>query len=151
MLKSKRYSLHDGLGYKLTLAARVNNQRFEARLAKLGLSRQMWCILIAVGEQGLSFPSDIAAYIGINRTAASRSLRHMEELGLLQRRSGTKDKRTTEVELTAKGTSARDASLPLAFETQAEQRQNLSPQEHQVLLELLDKFLGDAVPSVSGI
>ncbi len=151
MRNSEHYSLHDGLGYKLTLAARVNNQRFEAKLAGLEISRQMWCVLVAVGEQSLTLPSEIAAYVGINRTAASRSLRQMEQTGLLQRTSGTEDKRTTQVELTAAGKQTLQASLPLAFETQAEQREKLSPREHQKLLELLDKFLGGVVPSVPGI
>jgi hypothetical protein len=63
------YDLHTGIGYQLTIAARTNNSQFEKNLSKLGLTRQMWCVLIAVGEQRIITPSAIADYIGIIRPA----------------------------------------------------------------------------------
>ena len=72
------YRLHDSLGYRLTYAARLNERRFEAGLADLGLTRLMWCVLCALDFEGLSRPSDIAAFIGVDRTAISRCLRQME-------------------------------------------------------------------------
>ena len=88
MGKRKPYDLHDGPGYKLALAARVNDQFMDVSLAEMGLTRQMWCVLIAVGEQAINQPSDIANYIGIKRSALSRTLREMDNKGLLARSNG---------------------------------------------------------------
>lgn len=151
MTDSSGYCLHSGLGYRLTLAARINSQRFESKIADLGITRQMWCLLVAVGEQNITLPSAIAQYIGINRTAASRTLRQMEERGHLQRSAGTGDKRTTRVEISAEGRTVLDAALPMAFEAQDELRNQLTEAEHDQLSTLLDKLLSNAAPEVSGI
>jgi len=69
--ENKRYDLHGSLGYQATVTARSFERRLEERLRKLGLSRLGWCILLAVGEEKLASPSDIAGFIGIDRTATS--------------------------------------------------------------------------------
>ena len=71
------YDLHQRLGYKLALAAQVNNQTMITLLADIGLTRQSWCVLVAVEAQGISQPSAIADYVGIKRAAVSRSLKDM--------------------------------------------------------------------------
>ncbi|MEM1302763.1 MAG: MarR family transcriptional regulator, partial [Pseudomonadota bacterium] len=80
-----RYRLHDSLGYNLSLAARLQERRLDDGLRSLALTRTNWCILLAVGVEGLSGPSDIAAFVGIDRTATSRALRQMEQAGLIER------------------------------------------------------------------
>ena len=110
----KPYRLHDSLGYKLSLAARLQERRLDEALKTLGLTRTTWCILLAVGVEGHAQPSDIAAFIGIDRTATSRALRHMEAKGLLTRRSGTDDRRTTRVVLTEAGCACIERGAPFA-------------------------------------
>ena len=89
------YRLHASLGYNLSLAARLQERRLDDALKTLGLSRTTWCVLLAVGVEALTQPSEIATFIGIDRTATSRALRMMEADGLLTRESGRADKRTT--------------------------------------------------------
>lgn len=148
---SEPFDLHDGLGYRLTIAARSNNSAFDTDLSELGLTRQMWCVLVAVGEQGISTPSGIAEYIGIIRTAVSRTLKHMERNGLLRRVSGTSDKRTTTVELTPNGEDRLARSLPLAQRQRAHLEQCLSPEEQSTLRDLLRKLTATATSTASGV
>lgn len=96
------YRLQHSLGYHLSIAARLQERRLDEGLKPLGLTRTTWCILLAVGNEGLSQPSDIAAFIGIDRTATSRALKSMEEDGLITRASGEADKRTRLIGLTRK-------------------------------------------------
>ncbi len=145
------YNLHEGLGYRLTLAARMNQQKFDIRLSEIGITRQMWCVLIAVGEQGITLPTEIAAYIGINRTSASRSLRQMAQKGLVARGNGTKDKRNGPITLTDDGQRALAASLPMSAKVQDEMGQRLSAPEQAQLFELLGKLLPRDGAPVSGI
>lgn len=116
MKKEPPYRLHQSLGYHLSLAARLQERRLDEQLKTLGLTRTTWCILLAVGNEGLCQPSDIADFVGIDRTATSRALRHMEDDGLLARSSGTEDRRTRRVELTTKGCNAISTATPFARE-----------------------------------
>ena len=72
------YRLHNSLGYRLSRVARIQERRLDLGLRRIGLTRTTWCVLLAVGNEGLSQPSDIAEFIGIDRTATSRALRQME-------------------------------------------------------------------------
>ena len=100
-----KYRLHQSLGYHLSLAARLQERRLDDGLRDLGLTRTTWCILLAVSNEDLTQPSDIATFIGIDRTATSRALRSMEADGFISRHSGQGDRRTTRVELTPRGKS----------------------------------------------
>lgn len=110
------YRLHDSLGYHLSLAARLQERRLDEMLRTVGLNRTTWCILLAVANEGLAQPSDIAGFVGIDRTATSRALRGMEADGLLARHSGREDKRTRRIVLTDKGRQAVADATPFARE-----------------------------------
>ncbi len=136
------YRLHQSLGYHLSIAARLQERRLDEQLRTLGLTRTTWCILLAVGNEGLSQPSDIAEFVGIDRTATSRALRHMEDDGLLARSSGTEDKRTRRVELTEKGCTAIRDATPFARENAAIMAGQLDAGEEEDLKRLLTKLRG---------
>jgi MarR family transcriptional regulator for hemolysin len=100
--------LHTSLGYQLSLASRLQERRMDEGLRGIGLTRTTWCVLLAVGNEALTQPSEIAAFVGIDRTATSRALRQMEEAGLIDRsvgcqEDGVGDKRTRTVALTDLG------------------------------------------------
>lgn len=139
-IPERRYALHDSLGYQATLAARVFERRLEDGLREAGLTRIGWCILLAVEEEGLTAPSDIAAFIGIGRTVASRALRQMEAEGLITRHNGTRDRRTTEVRATAEGMRRLTAALPAGLENNAHFNAKLTAAEREALLRLLSKL-----------
>lgn len=134
------YRLHASLGYNLSLAARLQERRLDEALKSIGLTRITWCVLLAVGNEGLTRPSEIARFVGIDRTAASRALRGMETDGLIVRREGDGDKRTRRVKLTAKGQTHIDTGTPFAQTNNAVMRAKLTAKEHQRLQELLGKL-----------
>ncbi len=151
MSKIEPYDLHAGPGYRLTLAARKNQQYFERNLAKLGLTRQMWAILISVGTRDITLPGEIAQYIGVNRTSVSRSLRQMEKKKFLRRSGGTDDRRTTNIHLTQAGKQALETSMPMAQAAQDNLRKRLSETEVNQLSDLLDKLLAGDTETISGL
>lgn len=134
------YRLHASLGYHLSVAARQQERRLDDALKTLGLTRTTWCILLAVGNEELSQPSDIAGFVGIDRTATSRALRQMEADGLLARSSGTEDRRTRRVELTDKGREAIQVATPFARANATIMADQLEPGEQEVLIRLLAKL-----------
>ena len=133
------YRLHASLGYNLSLAARLQERRLDDALKTLGLTRTTWCVLLAVGAESLTQPSEIATFIGIDRTATSRALRMMEADGLLTRENGLADKRTTHVRLTALGQKLIEKGTPFAIENNALMRAKLTEEEHGQLMDLLAK------------
>lgn len=147
MTSSNRYRLHHSLGYKLSLAARLQERRLDEGLRGLGLTRISWCILLAVGNEGLSQPSDIARFVGIDRTAASRALRQMEAAGLIAREGGIGDRRTTQVRLTALGQRRLAEGTPIAEGNGRILEARLDPAERVELRRLLDKLrVGEDAP-----
>lgn len=133
------YRLHASLGYNLSLAARLQERRLDDALKTLRLTRTTWCVLLAVGVESLTQPSEIATFIGIDRTATSRALRMMEADGLLTRENGLADKRTTHVRLTALGQKLIEKGTPFAIENNALMRAKLTEEEHGQLMDLLAK------------
>lgn len=100
--------------YQLTLTSRLQERRLEEGLRRLGLTRLSWCVLLAVQVEGCSQPSEIAQFIGIDRTATSRALRQMEAKGWVARHAGAGDRRTTRVALTAEGAALLAQAVPIA-------------------------------------
>jgi len=142
MPRLPKYRLHQSLAYHLSLAARLPERRLDDFLKPLGLTRITWCVLLAVENEGLTRPSGIAEFVGIDRTATSRALRQMEEAGLLERRGATGgDRRVTEVALTPKGRALVAEGTPLAMRNNALISDKLSPEEERELERLLAKTI----------
>lgn len=135
------YRLHESLGYRLSLTSRLQERRLDDGLRTLGLTRITWCVLLAVGNEGLTQPSDIAAFVGVDRTATSRALRQMETEGLIARRAGTADRRTTTVALTPRGAAVLARGTPMAEANNAWMDAKLSDAERTELRRLLSKLL----------
>ncbi len=131
------YHLHASLGYQLSLAARIQERRLEERLKSLGLTRTIWCVLLAIGNEGLGQPSDIARFVGIDRTAASRALRQMQDRGLIDRVPGQGDGRTRTVVLTELGTDLLVKGTPMAKDNNAVMESHLGERGRENLIRLL--------------
>ena len=145
------YRLHASLGYNLSIAARLQERRLDEALKALGLTRTTWCVLLAVGNEGLTQPSDIARFIGIDRTATSRALRQMEAAGLLDRQAGDGDRRTTRVSLTDQGKDLVKRGTPLAAANNDAMRAKLSEAEYARLIALLEKVITGESADLSGL
>ncbi|WP_166416649.1 MarR family winged helix-turn-helix transcriptional regulator [Cochlodiniinecator piscidefendens] len=140
MTRKNTYRLHDALGYQLSLTARFQERGFEDEIRKIGLTRLTWCILLAVTGENLSRPSEIAEFVGIDRTATSRALRQMEADGLIARRVGEGDKRTTQVIATTEGHSRVAEGSSHAHKNAKHFEAKLTDAESQELRRILSKL-----------
>ncbi len=144
-----RYRLHASLGYRLSLAARLQERRLDEALKSLGLTRITWCVLLAIGNEALRQPSDIAKFVGIDRTATSRALRQMETAGLVARGSGAGDRRTRTVRLTDRGKRLLAQGTPMAVENNMIMESRLGPDDRERLIALLQKLCAGEDASLS--
>jgi len=143
---AKKYSLRDSVAHQITRTARILERRVEEDLRRFGLTRVGWCVLVAVAEEGRKNPSDIANFVGIDRTATSRALRQLEGDGLIVREMGRDDRRTTEVRLTELGQSQFAAALPICRAAAMHFHHKLSMAELETLKALLAKLSADELP-----
>ena len=132
-----KFGLHESLGFRITRTARTVERRVESGLKAFGLTRVGWCILLAVEEEGLKNPSEIAQFVGIDRTATSRALRQLEDEGLISREMGREDRRTTTVTLTEEGQMRLIQARPLCVENMDHFNAKLSAAEAAELKRLL--------------
>ncbi|MBO6603183.1 MULTISPECIES: MarR family winged helix-turn-helix transcriptional regulator [Paracoccaceae] len=135
-----RFGLHESISFHTSQTARLIERRVEEGLRAFGLTRVGWCILVAVAEDGLKNPSEIASFVGIDRTATSRALRQLEDEGLIARSIGRQDRRTTEVALTPEGRTRMRAAMPICSENMAHFNEKLSASERVELTRLLAKL-----------
>ncbi len=131
------YRLHSSIMYQLTLTSRIQERRLEEGLRRHGLTRLTWCVLLAVQVEGLTQPSEIAQFIGIDRTATSRALRHMEAKGWVARHAGEGDRRTTRVAVTPEGAALLDRAVPVAEDNARHFLSKLEGQGPEALQQLL--------------
>lgn len=136
----RKFGLHESVGHHVTRTARVIERRVEGQLRQFGLTRVGWCVLLAVAEEGKKNPSDIADFVGIDRTATSRALRVLETEGLIAREMGRDDRRTTEVRLTDLGEAQFRAALPTCLEATTYFHGKLDAEELITLRRLLAKL-----------
>lgn len=140
MSTDQNYRLHQSLGYQMSLTSRLLERQFEDRLKPLGLTRITWCILLAVEVEALLNPSDIAGFVGIDRTATSRALRQMEAAGMIARGVGKEDGRTTLVALTDLGRELVTTTVPMARANAQHWQNKLSRAEADELCRLMAKL-----------
>jgi len=143
---AKKFGLRDSVGHQISRTARIIERRVEGDLRRFGLTRVGWCVLLAVAEEGKKNPSDIANFVGIDRTATSRTLRQLENDGLIKREMGRDDRRTTEVNLTELGQSRFDAALPMCRAASTHFQNKLTTAEMDALKDILAKLSADELP-----
>ncbi|WP_380057690.1 MarR family winged helix-turn-helix transcriptional regulator [Falsihalocynthiibacter sp. SS001] len=131
----------------MSRTARIQERGFETRLKELGLTRVTWCILLAVETEALRFPSAIAEFVGVDRTATSRALRKMSREGLIQRNDEESDGRRTAVVVTVHGRDVLECATHAARENAAHFEAKLSATERETLRKLIHKLQsGDGTP-----
>ncbi len=145
-----QFGLLDSIGHHISKSARIVERRVEDGLRQHGLTRIGWRILLAVEEERLRKPSEIANAVGIDRTATSRALRQLEIDGLIAREMGREDRRTTEVSLTDAGRDVLNRATPMCRAALAHLERNLSPTELAELKRLLQRLIKDPPGSRRG-
>ncbi|WP_127104887.1 MarR family winged helix-turn-helix transcriptional regulator [Pararhodobacter zhoushanensis] len=137
------YRLHTRLGFRVSRLARLMQARHEAALAEDGLTRLGAAVLGGVGDEGVSAPSELAAYVGITRPAMSRLLRGLETRGFISRAPGDGDGRQTCVLLTPKGEAALTRARAAGDALQAHFAAKLSPDALSALTAALALLAAD--------
>ena len=117
-IKAALPSLHASLLEIVMVMNRPERDEELLALAGLTLERALFPLLVLVERKGPIGVVDLAGRVGRDYTTVSRQVARLEELGLVERRAGSADKRVREAIITSRGKSATDA-LDAARETMA--------------------------------
>ena len=128
------------LGANLRKAARVATQLYQDQLRDSGLQGTQFTLLAALNGFGTCTLSELAAWVGIDQTTATRSVELLRRDGLVEVRPGATDRRVRELALTAAGRKALGAALPSWREAQRHAVERFGPEKSRQLLALLAEF-----------
>src|SRR5690242_15260611 len=104
----------------LRKAARAATHIYDRCLKSSGLSTAQYSLLMTLYFAGAAMPvSALAARLDLDRTTLTRNLAVLERRGLVEVETPENDRRTRAAVLTAAGTEALAAALPLWREAQA--------------------------------
>jgi DNA-binding MarR family transcriptional regulator len=107
-----------------------------------GLEATQFTLLAAVNGFGSCTLGELARWVGIDQTTATRSAALLRRQGLVSVTPGTTDRRVRTVELTAAGRAALAAALPGWRAAQRRAVERFGPKKSRQLLQLLEEFTG---------
>lgn len=129
------------LTYRLLKTHLALNAQASAVLDKTaGITLSQWRVLAFVGSGDIRTSRALSAVSGLDPAQISRSLKALEEDGLIKADRLPEDRRTLELALTDKGREAFDAILPVMQSRQRHLMDTLSPEERKLILGALEKL-----------
>ncbi|WNG27380.1 MarR family transcriptional regulator [Cystobacter fuscus] len=108
-IKTSLPELHRALIDIVSLMNRPERDVALLERAGLKLERALFPLLVLVERLGPIGVGDLAGRVGRDYTTVSRQVARLEELGLVDRRAGSADKRVREAIITPRGKAATDA------------------------------------------
>ncbi len=131
----------------LDLAGIMNEpQRDDVLIGEAGiaLDRALFPLLVRIQRRGPLGVVELANLAGRDHTTVSRQVAKLEELGLVTRREGRKDKRVREVAVTRKGLAMTDALDKARERLVAPRLAKWSARDRADLLRLMRKLVDSA-------
>ncbi|ATB36165.1 transcriptional regulator [Cystobacter fuscus] len=108
-IKASLPELHRALIDIVSVMNRPERDVVMLEMAGLKLERALFPLLVLVERLGPIGVGDLAGRVGRDYTTVSRQVARLEELGLVDRRAGSADKRVREAIITPRGKAATDA------------------------------------------
>ncbi|HEY9760035.1 MAG TPA: MarR family winged helix-turn-helix transcriptional regulator [Oculatellaceae cyanobacterium] len=97
--------------------SRAVTQYYDKYLTAAGITAAQFTLLVAITLAAQSTVTKLAEILGTDRTTLSRSLKPLEDLGIVQIAAG-EDKRTKVIALSSKGKAVLAKALPLWTQAQ---------------------------------
>lgn len=136
-----------GLGFWVGSLGSAMKNSLNRRLAVHGITSPQWAIIETCYHLEADSVSKLGRYIPVDAAAISRQVDRLVAKGLLQRRRGTRDRRTVRINLTPAG---RELVLGLAHLVRANNDRflnRLDSVEQAELVRILKKILAAGDPS----
>jgi DNA-binding MarR family transcriptional regulator len=125
------------------MAARAVTRLYDDILRSVGLRATQLAVLVAVGNEDVTSITELAKFMGMDRSTLTRNLAPLEREGLI--RIGNEGwRRSRTVEITQKGRSRLREALPFWEKAQKTMRQKLGSRRWPVIMADLDDLISAA-------
>ncbi|MGO8908762.1 MAG: MarR family winged helix-turn-helix transcriptional regulator [Bradyrhizobium sp.] len=115
---ARNWRLEGGIGFLLRLLEARYDVLYQNLTQQNDITPRQFGVLIALYQQGPLTPSVLAERISCDRNTLSEMLKRMTARKLISRKSNSEDRRSIQVQITAKGVEALLAVIPAAAELQ---------------------------------
>ena len=115
---ARNWQLEGGIGFLLRLLEARYDGLYQSLTRQTDITPRQFGVLMALYQQGPMTASVLADRISCDRNTLSEMLKRMAERRLLSKKSNPEDRRSIQVQITAKGEEALLAVVPAAAELQ---------------------------------
>jgi DNA-binding MarR family transcriptional regulator len=115
---ARNWQLEGGIGFLLRLLEARYDGLYQGLTRQTDITPRQFGVLMALYQQGPMTASVLADRISCDRNTLSEMLKRMAERRLLSKKSNPEDRRSIQVQITAKGEEALLAVVPAAAELQ---------------------------------
>jgi DNA-binding MarR family transcriptional regulator len=129
----------DTIDYFLKVAWQSVANKYNQIAAAYGITQALGYMLINIHEDGTAV-SQIAILMGVKSTSLSRTLKSMEELGLIFRQVDESDKRSVKIYLTPFGREKKQVAKDVVRRFNEYLNQHIREEERLQLAAVLDKI-----------
>jgi len=131
---ARNWRLEGGIGFLLRLLEARYDVLYQDLTGQSDITPRQFGVLIALYQDGPLTPSALADRISSDRNTLSEMLKRMTARKLISKRSNAEDRRSIQVQITAKGEEALLGVVPAAAELQNTMLAPLSKEDRAHLL-----------------
>jgi DNA-binding MarR family transcriptional regulator len=145
--QAHQWRLESGIGFLLRLLEAKYDGLYQSMTRQTDITPRQFGVLMALLQQGPMTPSALADRISCDRNTLSEMLKRMTARRLISKKSHPGDRRSIQVQITAKGTSALMAVVPAAARLQDLMLAPLSPDDRAHFLRCMLAIAKSAPPN----
>jgi len=141
MSNSQIYDLNQHLTYRIArLQAKLSAQASELLKDHLSLSLSEWRALAVLYNPEVETQKDVLLAMGLDKGQISRTIKRLEEKGLIQTDKSTADNRLRKISLTPSGVDTVDKMFPIMMQRQAHLQNGFTSEELKQLFNFLNRL-----------
>ncbi|EHI49032.1 transcriptional regulator [SAR116 cluster alpha proteobacterium HIMB100] len=141
MTNSQIYDLNQHLTYRIArLQAKLSAQASELLKDHLSLSLSEWRALAVLYNPEVETQKDVLLAMGLDKGQISRTIKRLEEKGLIQTDKSTADNRLRKISLTPSGVDTVDKMFPIMMQRQAHLQNGFTSEELKQLFNFLNRL-----------
>jgi DNA-binding MarR family transcriptional regulator len=119
--------LEFNLSYRLSFMSFLVTRAMAPVILAHGVTNQQWKVLSVLSQIAPATAQEVTQWVTLDKSAVSRTVRSLQERGLITRKLHSQDARNVHLSLTAKGSSLYKRIAEELAMVQAELMQDISP------------------------
>jgi len=148
---ARNWQLESGIGFLIRLLEARYDVLYQNVTRQVDVTPRQFGVLLALYQQGPLTPSILAGHISCDRNTLSEMLKRMTARKLISKKNNIEDRRSVQVQITAKGEAALLRVIPAAAALQDLMLAPLSKEDRahflRCMLAIAKAPLADASPS----